>query len=208
MIARESQPIVLATLTAAVVVHYVYDWSGALPLWAVVLLLVALFRNPSRSVPAVPLAVVSPVDGRVVDVQTTQDSYLDRDAVCISVLMNLSSVYYSRSPVEGKVMRLWITPGEHRSLSNPRAASLNQRTALWLHTDEGDDVVMVMLFGPFSRPRCQAHAGERLGQGQRCGYIPFGGRVDVLLPEVTRVEVKTGDRVLAGSDIIARLVHK
>jgi phosphatidylserine decarboxylase len=57
-------------------------------------------------------------------------------------------------------------------------------------------------------PRCYLQLGQRTGQGQRCGYVPFGSRVEVLLPAGIRVRVTVGDVVRAGSDVIATLVHK
>jgi phosphatidylserine decarboxylase len=81
--------------------------------------------------------------------------------------------------------------------------------AQWVQSDEGDDMVMVMEAGnPLSQPRCYAHSGERVGQGQRCGFLRFGAQVDVLLPASSRVEVKIGDEVMGGSDLIATLVRE
>ena len=80
--------------------------------------------------------------------------------------------------------------------------------AQWIQSDEGDDVVLIVESGLLnSRPQCYAHSGERIGQGQRCGYIRFGAPVHVLIPSSSRISVAVGDQVNAGSDIIATLVH-
>ncbi len=207
-IARERQPWIFFALLLAVLVHYALGWLWALPLWGLTLFLVWLFRDPSRTIPSAPLAVVSPVDGRVVAVEPVQDAYLQREAMRISILMNWKSVFFTRSPIEGKVMQVWYSPGGLLPPSHEAAASQNQRIALWIQTDEGDDIVLVLIAGPLARPVCYANTGMRMGQGQRCGFIPFGSRVDVLLPSNVRVAVKPGDNVLAGSTIIATLVHK
>jgi len=63
---------------------------------------------------------------------------------------------------------------------------------------------------PVSRlhaPRCYVHSGERIGQGQRCGIVPFGALVDVYVPLNSKVDIKVGDHVRAGSDTLATLVH-
>jgi len=79
---------------------------------------------------------------------------------------------------------------------------------VWLQSDEGDDVVVVMTRGPLrNEPRCNIRFGDRIGQGKRCGYIHLGGRVEVYLPENARLTIKEGDTVQGGSDIIAKLVR-
>jgi phosphatidylserine decarboxylase len=205
-IAREGQPLVLSALIAAAAVHYAYGWLYALPLWLLSATVAFMFRNPVRPIPSSPLAVVSPVDGRVVAVEQMEDPYLKRSALRIVLCMSALSVYFSRSPIEGKVLNVWRAGGSEGLLA--RITASGRRTALWIQTDEGDDVVFVMEHGLLSRPRCYAHTGERLGQGQRCGYIPFGGCIEVLLPTNARIERRVGGEVLAGSDVLATLVHK
>ena len=79
---------------------------------------------------------------------------------------------------------------------------------VWLQSDEGDDVVMVMARGRLrNEPRCYVRFGERTGQGKRCGFIHLGGTIDLYLPENSRMTIKEGDKVRGGSDIIAKLVH-
>jgi phosphatidylserine decarboxylase len=79
----------------------------------------------------------------------------------------------------------------------------------WIKTDEDDDVVVVMGSSSSGRsPRCYIQSGERVGQGQRCGYARFGAKLTLYIPVNSRVEVKPGDNIHAGSDILAKLVHK
>ncbi len=171
-------------------------WS--LPFWLGCVFLVYLYRDPWRDIPSSPLAVVSPADGIVTSVTEVHDPYLDRRAILLSLQMGYADVYSTRSPVEGKVLEPKHT-GEGDQ--PPRG--------VWLKTDEDDDLVVVMHRGPLhNSPRCYVRIGDRVGQGQRCGYIQMGGRVDVYLPAGSRVEVASGSRVKAGSDVIATLVHK
>ena len=51
-------------------------------------------------------------------------------------------------------------------------------------------------------------ATSSAGQGQRCGFVHLGSRVDVYLPANSKVKVSLGDRVVGGADLIALLVHK
>ena len=84
----------------------------------------------------------------------------------------------------------------------------NERNALWIQTDEGDDVVVVQVAGLVARRiLCYVQPGERIGQGERFGFIRFGSRVDIYLPVGSKTNVALGDRVKAGRDLIAYLVH-
>jgi len=186
--------IVLATL----VMNYA-GFIASLVFWILCGLLLFVFRDPPRSIPPNPLAVVSPVDGEVVLIEETHDPYLERQAVLISIQMNPYGVFSTRSPVEGKMLE-----PHHEPDSNGKAPH-----GVWLQTDEEDDLVMVVNRGPFhNAPKCYADFGERVGQGQRCGFIHFGSRVDVYLPTNSRIEVGQQDHVKGGTDVIASLVHR
>ncbi len=179
------------------IAHYL-GWLWSVPVWLCCGFIVYLFRDPEREIPSSPLAVVSPADGQVTTVQEVDDPYLDRQSIQLVIQMNSAGVYSTRSPVEGKIL-------EPRNSGD----GTNRPHGVWLKTDEDDDLVVVMHRGPLNNlPRCFVRIGERVGQGQRCGYIQMGGRVEVFLPLNSRVLVDTGSRVKAGSDVIATLVHK
>ena len=187
--------LVLAAL-AVLVVHF-FGWVWSAPLWLMCAAIVYLYRDPNREIPASPLAVVSPADGVVTSVEEVSDPYLDREAVRLGIQMSHAGVYSTRSPVEGKILE----PKNARDDGQPHG--------VWLKTDEDDDLVVVMHRGPLHNlPRCYVRIGERIGQGQRCGYIQMGGRVEVYLPRHSRIQVSSGSQVKAGSDVIATLVHK
>lgn len=189
-------PFVICAALAIVVAHFI-GWIWSLPVWFVCAAIVYLYRDPNREIPSSPLAVVSPADGVVRSVEEVNDPYLDREAVRLDIQMSHAGVYSTRSPVEGKI------------LEPKNAGDGVQPHGVWLKTDEDDDLVVVMHRGPLHNvPRCFVRIGERVGQGQRCGYIQMGGRVEVYLPRHSRVQVSTGSHVKAGSDVIATLVHK
>ncbi len=180
----------------------------SLPLYAVPFLFLALFclylfRDPHREIPSLPLAIVSPADGVIISVEETEDPYIKRSAICIKVRMSFWGTYITRSPTEGKVLERWFRgPAEV-------AGTLLTAQGLWVQTDEKDDVVLAMTHrSVLNMPRCYVQSGERIGQGQRCGLICFGSDLEVYVPDNSKVEVKAGDKVQAGSDIIATLVHK
>lgn len=183
-----------------IVAYQLGGWQVSVSLWAALVLLAYLFRDPERDIPSVPLAVLSPADGHVVSVGQCHDPYLDRPAVCIGITTSLLGAYTTRSPVEGKV-EAWQVGGTQQVAEG--------YYGLWLRTDEDDDVVVMLKPGSvLGAPRCYVHSGERIGQGKRCGFMRFGGRVDVYLPEGSRAAVVEGDDVHAGSAVLATLVHK
>jgi phosphatidylserine decarboxylase len=199
MIVREGRLPVFGLAAMAVGAHIVAGFAWSVPVWLFTLILVWLFRDPDRAVPPIPLGIVSPADGRIVAAGVTRDAYLDRDAAGVTIRMRRSGAFVMRSPVEAKVQKIWTGAAED---AGPGAA-------IWLQTDEGDDVVIAVRTPKrLLRSRCYVHAGERVGQGQRCGLTPFGAVVDVLMPPGSRVETGTGARVEAGSDLIATLIHK
>jgi len=187
----------LACAALAVLIGRSVGWGWSLPLWLACAAIVYLYRDPDREIPSSPLAVVSPADGVVMAIEEVCDPYLDREAVRLDIQMSHAGVYSTRSPVEGKI------------LEPKNAGDGLQPHGVWLKTDEDDDLVVVMHRGPLRNlPHCDVRIGERVGQGQRCGYIQMGGRVEVYLPRYSRIQVSSGTRVKAGSDVIATLVHK
>lgn len=220
-VSREGRLVILITFAAAGSALLASLPLVALPLAMLGALLVYLYRDPDRDIPAAPLAIVSPVDGDVVAVALVDDPYLQRKCQRLTIQMALSGPYTTRSPIEGKLVQGWFGGGQsaysgaaanklHDAIKAPgRAVLSNDRIALWLQTDEGDDIVMTVVPRRFGfAPRCYIHVGQRIGQGQRCGFIPLGARLEVLLPESARLLVSAGDTLTAGSGVIANIVHQ
>lgn len=215
-IAREGWIFILLVLVCAWAVHTSVGKIEAIPVWLMAALFIYIFRDPNRTIPPIPLAVVSPVGGRIKSVNNAVDPYLERDAIAISMRMNFLGPYVVRSPMEGKVMNQWLgrmNLHKDESGANPPKQVSNNNTrnyyAIWIQSDEGDDVVLVLVKSIFGfRPRFHVQAGERVGQGRRCGYVNFGCKVLVLVPQGSRQDVKPGDSILAGTGVIATLIHK
>ncbi len=205
MIIREGKPLLLVTLVVAVAVQWAVGGLWPVPFLLLALFLLFLFRNPERRVPASPLAIISPTDGRVLSVDRIADPYLGRKSRRIVIRRDVLGIISTHSPTEGKLQKQWRT---HRE-SGEKAGDKDTRYVIWLQTDEEDDVVLVQRVPDFrfARPNCYVHVGERIGQGERCGIAPFGKVVEVFVPENSRVEVEAGMHVSAGTDIIATLMR-
>ncbi|MAT65147.1 MAG: phosphatidylserine decarboxylase [Gammaproteobacteria bacterium] len=201
LIARQAWLPIAVTFAVAGLIWYFLALLWALPLLVLAALIAWLFRDPYRQIPSTPLGVVSPADGLVESVDTVHDPFLQRDAVRIVLAMRGGDVYTTRSPVEGKVMDMLQAAGEGEG----EAAT----HGVWIKTDEGDDIVIVMGRGRLGNPpRCFVQCGERVGQGQRCGFINFGSRLEVYLPANSRIEIRPGSHIHAGADLLGVLVHK
>jgi len=209
VIAREGWPFLAVAVAAAVLVAWLAGVWWSLPLWIAALFVLQFFRDPPREIPDDPQAVLSPADGRIVAVEKARDPYLEREALKISVFMNVFNVHSNRSPVDGTVRRRWYHAGTFLNAALDKASLENERNALWLQTRDGQDVTCVQIAGLVARRiLCYVGEGAGLERGQRYGFIRFGSRVDVYLPPDAEVKAALGDKVYATESILARLsVH-
>lgn len=204
VVAKEGWPFLAAAVVIALIVSIAWGW-WSIPLWLAALFILQFFRDPARNVPGDRDAVISPADGRIVAVERSRDPYLDRDALKISVFMNVFNVHSNRSPVDGEVKKRWYYGGKFLNAALDKASMENERNALWIRTDKGVDVTCVQVAGLIARRiLCYVQANDRLRRGQRFGFIRFGSRVDVYLPPGAAPQAAIGDKVYAGETILAR----
>ena len=206
IVAREGWPFLAAAVAAAALVAaFASGWWSA-PLWLAALFVLQFFRDPPREVPEDPAAVVSPADGRVVAVEKARDPWLERDALKISVFMNVFNVHSNRAPVDGTVRQVWYHAGRFLNAALDKASVENERNALWLRTRAGADITCVQVAGLIARRiLCYVSAGAEMSRGQRFGFIRFGSRVDVYLPLDAQAVAAIGDKVYAAQSVLARL---
>jgi phosphatidylserine decarboxylase len=206
LLAREGWGHTAVALIAAGTVQWLAGGWWAAPLWVFVIFTLQFFRDPRRTVPTVMRGVICPADGKVIKIDEVQDPYLKRPARRVSIFMNAFNVHSNRAPVEGKVMERWYHPGSFVNAALDKASRENERNAVWIRTDAGDDVVSVQVAGLIARRiLCYVQPGERVALGQRYGFIRFGSRVDLYLPTACRVTVALGDKVKGAIDVIAEL---
>jgi phosphatidylserine decarboxylase len=205
LIAREGWPFLAIGVIVSGLISYFFGW-WSLPLWLLTLFVLQFFRDPPREVPDDPRAVVSPADGRVVEVSRAQDPYLRRDALKVSVFMNVFNVHSNRSPVDGVVKERWYFSGAFVNAALDKASLHNERNALWIRGRDGGDVTCVQVAGLIARRiLCYVEAGAELARGQRFGFIRFGSRVDVYLPLDAEVKAAIGEKVYAATSVLAWL---
>jgi phosphatidylserine decarboxylase len=205
IIAKEGWPFLAIAVIVAVVATGFFGW-WSIPFWLAVLFVLQFFRDPARPVPEGEGLVLCPADGRVLVVGRERDPYLQRDALKISIFMNVFNVHSNRSPVSGTVQAVTYSAGTFLNASLDKASAENERNALHLRTDDGVDVTCVQIAGLIARRiLCYVKAGDRLAAGDRYGFIRFGSRVDVYVPPDSRPRVAIGDKVKATSTVLAHL---
>lgn len=206
ILAREGWPFVVGALVAAIAVTGFAGVAWSIPIWLVLIFIVQFFRDPPRDVPMAAGAVLSPADGRVVKVERVRDPHTERDAVLVSVFMNVFNVHSNRSPADGAVESVKYTPGKFVNADLDKASTDNERNAIVIRLADGERISVVQVAGLIARRiLCYVKPGDRVERGQRYGFIRFGSRVDVYLPLSARPKVAVGDVVYATSTVIAEL---
>ena len=206
IVAREGWPFLAAAVTAAALTAWLASWLWSVPLWLLFVFVLQFFRDPPRPVPGDARSVLSPADGRIVAIVPARDPWLERDALKISVFMNVFNVHSNRSPVDGEVQRRWYHPGAFVNAALDKASLENERNALHIRASSGADITCVQVAGLIARRiLCYVDAGAAMTRGQRYGFIRFGSRVDLYLPTDVRVRVAIGDKVAATATVLAEL---
>jgi len=187
----------LASL-AAILFLFAPPIFGALPL----ILAAAIglfFRDPERRIPGGESNVVSPADGRVVEVTSPAGGASGRIAIFLSIF----NVHVNRSPVRGTVRSVVYKPGEFRPAYQSQASSSNERNTLEVNGPLGRFDVSQIAGLIARRIHCFKKEGDPVLRGERIGYIAFGSRTELTLPPGCRVLVKVGDNVRGGETIVA-----
>ena len=192
----------LALLVVAVLIGI---WT--MPSLAVVPLLLAVFflwffRDPERIIPSTPGAVVSPADGKVTGVSTIQME--GEPHTRISIFLNVFNVHVNRTPIGGVVTDVVYQKGKFLVASHEAASTENEQNTLVVE-GSGTRVVCRQIAGLIARRIvCYKQPGDSVAPGERIGYIKFGSRVDVIFGPEWIFVAKVGDKVTAGSTILAR----
>jgi phosphatidylserine decarboxylase len=198
-LAREGWPFVLggAALVAALALlrwHAAAAVAGALALFVT-----WFFRDPVRAVPADEGAIVSPADGRIIEITPQADG-----GTKVSTFLSIFNVHVNRTPVAGEVTEVRYQPGRFLAAWKSEASEKNEMTSVTVRTPRGE-VRFVQITGLIARRIvCHLVPGQRVAAGERYGLIRFGSRVDLFLPAAAVPAVALGDRVRGGCDVVGR----
>jgi phosphatidylserine decarboxylase len=193
----------LALVGAAVLLGGLAGPWFAAPCVLLALFFLWFFRDPERAVPAEPGAIVSPADGRVTTISTTETD--GRPRTRVSIFLNVFDVHVNRSPIGGVIRGVDYRKGQFRNAMGEVSSELNEQNVV---TVEGEDqsVIFKQIAGILARRIVfNKQVGDIVRRGERVGLIKFGSRVDVIFDSAAELNVQLGDRVCGGSTVLAHM---
>ncbi len=166
------------------------------------------FRDPSRIVPEEENGIICPADGKVIRIEELDDDrFLKERVKKISIFMNVFNVHINRLPMSGTIETVQLQPGRFYAADKDKAVLHNEYCAMIVQTDNDIRYCVVQIAGLIARRIvCYARPGDTLEGGRRYGLIRFGSRVDLYLPETSRITVNVGQKVKAGETLLGRIV--
>jgi phosphatidylserine decarboxylase len=178
-----------------------WRWPGGILIF-LGLFVFYFFRDPERTIPAGADNIVSPADGRVVEIV---DEPLDSvPGHRVSIFLAVWNVHIQRAPAAGRIADVVYRPGRFYGAFRARASQENEQNIIYIDSPHGR-VVFKQIAGAIARRvLCWKSKGEMVALGDRVGMIRFGSRVDLWLPAGTRVIVNRGQNVKGGESILAK----
>jgi len=215
MFHREGHTIILIFLFAVIgdilLLEYILDDGFikiTLQIISIVILLLILqfFRNPIRNTITNDKHVISPVDGKVVNIEKVyENEYFKDDRLQVSIFMSPLNVHVTRYPISGKVNFSKYHPGEYLVAWHPKSSEKNERTTIVLENEIIGEILYRQIAGALARRIVNyAEVGENVTQGKDAGFIKFGSRVDLFLPVDSCLNIKINQHVRGGEDIISK----
>jgi len=178
-----------------------WNWTGGILLFLAAFVLY-FFRDPERVAPADPAAVVSPADGRVMEI--VEEPLGGRPGQRISVFLSIFDVHVNRAPLAGRISKVEYRPGRFLAAMRSRASEENEQNVIYLAAERGEIAFKQIAGWIARRVLCWKAAGDAVALGERIGMIRFGSRVDIWLPPEAEILVKPGQHVAGGSSTLAR----
>ena len=178
-----------------------WNWAGGILVFLAAFVLY-FFRDPERIVPADPAVVVSPADGRVMEI--VDQAMGSQPGRRVSIFLAIWDVHVNRAPLAGRILKLEYRPGRFLAAMRSRASAENEQNVIHLSTERGEIVLKQIAGWIARRVLCWKAEGDTVALGERVGMIRFGSRVDIWLPLEAEIVVRPGQHVAGGSSILAR----
>lgn len=180
---------------------------------SLILLLFTLyfFRDPKREIPKnTNNKLISPADGKVVLIEKIKNNYKgffeEEELTQLSIFLSPLNVHVNCYPVSGELKYFNYIKGEYLVAFNHKSSEKNERSELGIETVNGKRILFKQIAGYVARRIvCDVKLNTKVKAGEKFGMIKFGSRVDILFPTSTNILVKIGDKVKAGTSIIAEL---
>jgi len=203
-VAAEGWPFIFPPVALACILAGVGWWAGAGVFAALALAFLGFFRDPERTPPGVPDAVLAPADGKVMAIADVDEGSMG-PAVRMSIFLSLLDVHINRNPVTGLVRGVEYTAGKFRAAYKPEASEVNERCTVVLEGERARIAVRQIAGVLARRIVCRVRSGDTVRAGERYGLIRFGSRTDLFVPRGAELRVRVGERVKGGESIMALL---
>ena len=203
-IAKEGLVFIYGLLLVSLIGFIFYYPLGCL-VFSFALFTIYFFRNPKRITPTPQDLIIAPADGTVIFTgESTEHNFLNKKMKRITIFMSPFNVHVNRAPANGEVKNSVHYSGKFLAAFDERASLENERSAIHLTTDQGDDIVFVQIAGWFARRIISyPKIGETLKKGDIFGLIKFGSRMDIFLPENYELAVGDKQKTYAGETVLA-----
>lgn len=219
MIHKEGTPTIILSLLFIAVLNAVIYFAGGNEIiawigYSISLLLMYIvlqfFRNPTRNIPVNDKHILSPCDGKVVVIEEVIEyEYFKDKRLQVSIFMSPFNVHVNRYPLKGKIEYFRYHPGKYLVAWHPKSSTENERTTVVVSPSGGGvggGVLFRQIAGALARRIVfYGKEGEVVKQGDQCGFIKFGSRVDLFFPIGTKLNVKLQDVVKGGISVIAEV---
>lgn len=170
-----------------------------------IIIVLQFFRNPKRVGVLNDDTIIAPVDGKVVVIEEVEEpEYFKDKRLQVSIFMSPINVHVTRYAIGGVVKYSKYHPGKYLVAWHPKASTENERTTVVVENNNVGEILYRQIAGALAKRIVNyAKEGDEVIQGTDAGFIKFGSRVDVFLPLGTKVNVKLGDKVKGGVQVIA-----
>ena len=169
------------------------------------IVVVQFFRKPSKTIELDENQILSPCDGKVVVIEEVlEDEVLKEKRRQISIFMSPINVHNNLYPIGGKLNFYKYHPGKFLVAWHPKSSTENERTTAVVEDSKGRSVLFRQIAGALARRIVfYGKEGESVVQGEECGFIKFGSRVDLFIPLDAKIKVNLEEKVVGGKTVIA-----
>jgi phosphatidylserine decarboxylase len=205
VIAREGLRFIVPSLLLSILFYALHLNKLSLACFMFFIFCLFFFRNPKRTAPDEPDTLLSPADGRVMEIRDViEGAFIDGERKRIAIFMSPMDVHVNRAPCAGRVTTVQHRGGKFAAAFKKSVDQINERNYILLETGR-EKVLMVQIAGFLARRiTCYVKGGDEVRKGQPVGIISFGSRVDVYLPKGYEPMVDLQERVRAGITVLAR----
>lgn len=162
------------------------------------------FRDPKRIVPKDKNCIVSPADGKIIKIKEFEDPKTKEKLRLVSIFLSVFNVHSNRMPVDGLIKNVDYIKGDFLAAFDHKASEQNERTEISIEARFGSMVVKQIAGLVARRILCYAKKDEKMLIGDRLGFIRFGSRTDIILPNDVTLNVELDQKVYGGQTIIGK----